>query len=89
MTDMNLDEAQLDRAAGVLLAQACGDALGAHYEFHEPMSRDERARCWGGRFRPGEWTDDTEMAACIGDALLEEPIGSDATYDRIAELFLA
>ena len=32
-----LTTAQLDRAAGVLLAMACGDALGAGYEFGPPL----------------------------------------------------
>ena len=31
-----LSSAQVDRAAGVLLGMACGDALGAPYEFGPP-----------------------------------------------------
>ena len=49
-----------DRAAGVLLATAAGDALGAGYEFTYP---DDAAigMIGGGSFdwAPGEWTDDT------------------------------
>lgn len=30
----------LDRAAGVLLGQACGDALGVPYEFAPPLTGD-------------------------------------------------
>jgi len=33
-----LNTAQLDRAAGVLLGMACGDALGAGYEFGPPLA---------------------------------------------------
>ena len=35
-----LTTAQSDRAAGVLVAMACGDALGAGYEFGPPLGAD-------------------------------------------------
>ena len=35
---MKLTPAQADRAAGVLLATAAGDALGAGYEFSYPTT---------------------------------------------------
>lgn len=57
-----------DRVAGVLVGCACGDALGAGYEFgHVP---DEIGMIGGGLgdFAPGEWTDDTTMAVCIAQA---------------------
>lgn len=42
---------QIHRAAGVLLAMACGDALGAGYEFGPPLSADtEVAMVGGGSF---------------------------------------
>ena len=70
MTEISLNGARRDRAAGALLAQACGDALGVPYEFKPPMPRDERAEMKGsGVFGPGEWSDDTEMALCIARAL--------------------
>ena len=50
--------AQLDRACGVLLATAAGDALGAGYEFGPPLPEDtEIAMRGGGSFRwaRGEW----------------------------------
>lgn len=37
---MLLDDAGRDRAAGVLLASAAGDALGAGYEFGPPLGED-------------------------------------------------
>lgn len=55
----------LDRAAGVMVGLACGDALGAAYEFGGPYSADMPVEMKGGGafgWEPGEWTDDTAMA---------------------------
>lgn len=56
-----------DRIAGTLLGLACGDALGAGYEFSTPAPDDEIEMRGGGLgpWAPGEWTDDTQMALCI------------------------
>ncbi len=64
---MKLTEAQLDRAAGVLLGTAAGDALGAGYEFTYPAPDVEIDMVGGGPFdwAPGEWTDDTSMAVAV------------------------
>ncbi|MET3805531.1 ADP-ribosylglycohydrolase [Nakamurella sp. UYEF19] len=61
---------QSDRAAGVLLGTAVGDALGAGYEFSYPRADQKIDMIGGGPFgfEPGEWTDDTTMA--IGVALV-------------------
>ncbi len=62
---------ELDRAAGVMLGLACGDALGAGYEFGPPMPDDAPVSMKGGgsfRWEPGEWTDDTSMAIPIARA---------------------
>jgi len=59
-----------DRAAGVLLGTAVGDALGAGYEFGQaPLGPEGPAMIGGGLgdFAPGEWTDDTTMAWCVAD----------------------
>jgi ADP-ribosylglycohydrolase/protein-tyrosine phosphatase len=67
---MNLTTAQLDRAVGVLLGTAAGDALGAAYEFGPPRGPElEVAMVGGGAFgwEPGEWTDDTSMAIAIAE----------------------
>lgn len=67
---MNLEPAQLDRARGVLLATAAGDALGAGYEFGPPLPADAPVTMKGGgtfRWAPGEWTDDTSMALAIAE----------------------
>ncbi len=64
---MKLTSAQADRAAGVLLATAAGDALGAGYEFSYPDAQTAISMTGGGAFgfEPGEWTDDTSMALAI------------------------
>jgi ADP-ribosylglycohydrolase len=65
---VNLTTAQLDRARGMLLATAAGDALGAGYEFGPPLPPDAPVMMKGGGsfdWEPGEWTDDTAMALVI------------------------
>ena len=65
-----LSSAQVDRAAGVLLGLACGDALGAGYEFQPARIHGERVDMVGGGgfgWAPGEWTDDTSMAVAIAE----------------------
>jgi ADP-ribosyl-[dinitrogen reductase] hydrolase len=55
----------LDRAAGVMVGLACGDALGAAYEFGGPYPANMPVEMKGGGafgWEPGEWTDDTAMA---------------------------
>ena len=61
-----------DRTAGLLLGLACGDALGAGYEFGPTLDESVPVHMIGGGigdFEPGEWTDDTAMALCITRAL--------------------
>jgi ADP-ribosylglycohydrolase len=60
-----------DRTAGVMWGQACGDALGAGYEFGPPLAADVEVRMIGGGgfgWAPGEWTDDTQMAVPVLEA---------------------
>ena len=67
-------EGVLDRAKGALVGLALGDALGTTLEF---SSRDARPPVTdligGGPFglAAGEWTDDTSMALCLAESLLE------------------
>lgn len=64
---MHLSAQQLDRAVGVILASAAGDALGSQYEFGPALSDDVvpdfGVGCFG--HDVGEWTDDTSMAMPI------------------------
>ena len=71
MTQTKLTAAQKDRAAGVLLGLACGDALGAGYEFGPPLPKSTPVFMKGGGgfgWVQGEWTDDTSMAVPIAQA---------------------
>jgi ADP-ribosyl-[dinitrogen reductase] hydrolase len=45
---MELRMDRTDRACGVLLGQACGDALGVPYEFATPPAADELEMMKGG-----------------------------------------
>ncbi|MGE3326372.1 MAG: ADP-ribosylglycohydrolase family protein [Acidimicrobiia bacterium] len=64
---MKLTAAQQDRACGVLIASAVGDALGAGYEGNGPAPELMPTMKGGGfgNFAPGQWTDDTDQAAAI------------------------
>jgi ADP-ribosylglycohydrolase len=88
-----MDSTTSDRSAGVLLAQACGDALGVPYEFRAPpLGEDELAEMKGGGlgpYEPGEWSDDTQMGLCIARvAARGADLSSDEALDEIAEAFL-
>jgi len=85
---LHLNAAQLDRAAGVLLGMACGDALGAPYEFGPPLGSDVPVMMSGGGsfgWAPGEWTDDTSMAVAIAEVSAEGlDLLSPQAQDRVA-----
>lgn len=71
---MKLTTAQLDRAAGVLVTTAVGDALGAGYEFGPALPATTPITMKGGgpfNFAPAEWTDDTSMAIVIATSILD------------------
>jgi ADP-ribosylglycohydrolase len=63
-----------DRARGALLGLAAGDALGTTLEFAPPGTFDPIADMVGGGpfgLQPGQWTDDTSMALCLAESLIE------------------
>jgi ADP-ribosyl-[dinitrogen reductase] hydrolase len=70
-----MDRQHNDRFRGCLLGLAVGDAVGTAVEFHPRGSfclvTDMTG---GGRFRlkPGQWTDDTSMALCLAESLIEK-----------------
>lgn len=73
---MKLNSLQKDRAAGVLVTLAAGDALGAGYEFGAPLPDGTPVSMKGGGpfgFAPAEWTDDTSMAIALAEALVDSP----------------
>ena len=65
---------QLQRFTGCLLGLATGDAVGTALEFRLPGSfKPINDMVGGGPFhlKPGQWTDDTSMALCLADSLIE------------------
>lgn len=81
-----------DRAAGVLLAQACGDALGVPYEFKSPGPTGAPKMRGGGMgpYSPAEWSDDTQMSLCIAEvAVTGVDLTSRQALDAIATRYLA
>jgi ADP-ribosylglycohydrolase len=63
-----------DRYQGCLLGLAAGDALGTTLEFKPPGGFAPITDMVGGgpfRLTPGQWTDDTSMALCLAESLLE------------------
>ncbi len=90
---MKLTSAQLDRAAGVLLGMACGDALGAGYEFGPPLPAGSAVTMRGGGgfdWAPGEWTDDTSMAVPIIRAIAEgKDLRDESVLDEIVAAWVA
>lgn len=64
-----------DRYLGALLGLACGDALGTSVEFSERGSFVPLTGIRGGgpfSLKAGYWTDDTSMALCLGESLLNK-----------------
>ena len=63
-----------ERFRGTLLGVAVGDALGTPLEFELPGSFVPITdMIGGGRFhlQPGQWTDDTSLALCLAESLIE------------------
>jgi ADP-ribosyl-[dinitrogen reductase] hydrolase len=86
---MKHTDVQRDRAVGVLLATAAGDALGAGYEFDAPMPATTAVGMIGGGlgpFQPGEWTDDTSMAIAIAEiAATGADLCAERSLDQIVQ----
>jgi len=63
-----------ERFRGALLGLAVGDAVGTTVEFKRPGSFPPVTDMVGGgpfHLAPGQWTDDTSMALCLAESLLE------------------
>ncbi|MGH3951180.1 MAG: ADP-ribosylglycohydrolase family protein [Pseudonocardiaceae bacterium] len=83
----------MDRVSGVLVGQACGDALGVPYEFASLPAAGQPAEMLGGglgNYEPGEYSDDTQMAVCIARvAATGADLTGDDALDEIADGFLS
>ena len=86
---MTLTPEQADRASGVLLAQAVGDALGVPYEFATPPPGEPEMMGGGlGDLAPGEWSDDTQVSVCIARlAATGADLTSTTALDAVAAAF--
>ena len=74
----------VDRFYGSLIGLAVGDALGAPLEFKRPGSFEPVNDMMGDgphHLEPGEWTDDTSMALCLAESLIET-----GTFDPVDQL---
>ena len=78
-----------DRYRGALLGLAAGDALGTTLEFKPPGTFEPILDMVGGgpfNLQPGQWTDDTSMALCLAESLIEsngfDPVDQLARYLR-------
>ena len=66
---------QGSRYRGCLLGLAVGDALGTSVEFSPPGTFEPLTGMVGGGpfgLAPGEWTDDTSLALCLAESLVEK-----------------
>jgi ADP-ribosyl-[dinitrogen reductase] hydrolase len=77
---------------GCLLGLATGDALGTTLEFRRPGTFKPVSDMLGGgpfELSPGQWTDDTSMALCLAESLIEregfDPIDQLRRYTRWRE----
>jgi ADP-ribosylglycohydrolase len=69
-----VSEAPRGRFLGALCGLAVGDALGTSVEFSKPGTFDPVTEMTGGGpfgLEPGQWTDDTSMALCLAESLVE------------------
>ncbi len=89
MTGNPNSELPQSRYRGCLLGLAAGDALGTTLEFMPPGSFAPITDMVGGGpfdLNPGEWTDDTSMALCLAESLIEkkgfEPLDQLERYVR-------
>lgn len=68
------DAATRDRYRGAPLGLAAGDALGTAVEFRPPGTFAPVSEITGGgpfALEAGQWTDDTSMALCLAESLIE------------------
>ena len=69
-----MEKLTTDKIIGSLIGLAIGDALGAPYEFRQPPYTISPEYIEGGAHgvSVGEWTDDTSMALCLAQSLIDK-----------------
>lgn len=79
----------IDRYRGALLGLAAGDAVGTTLEFKRPGTFTPITDMIGGgpfNLKAGQWTDDTSMALCLAESLIEcrdfDPVDQLSRYCR-------
>ena len=81
----------LDKAQGALIGLAIGDALGTTLEFssRQRAQAAEIEMVGGGPFGlpPGYWTDDTSMALCLADSLIEKGFNTNDQMNRYVQWY--
>ncbi|WEO79361.1 ADP-ribosylglycohydrolase family protein [Cryobacterium sp. SO2] len=80
---------QHDRSSGVLLGMACGDALGAGYDYAGPLPPDTPVGMRGGagtHWARGEWTDYTALSVPVAKAAAD---GLDLREESTLDLIVA
>src|SRR5690606_38352265 len=80
---------KLNAHVGALVGLAVGDALGTTLEFETPGTCTPIDDMVGGgnfKLAPGQWTDDTSMALCLAESLIEcgefDPVDQMERYVR-------
>ncbi len=66
---------RVENFRGAMLGLAVGDALGTTLEFTRPGTFQPLSDMVGGgpfNLKPGQWTDDTSMALCLAESLVEQ-----------------
>lgn len=87
---MKLTDTQINRARGMVLGAAVGDALGAGYEFAQIPENLVPEMIGGGLgdFEPGEWTDDTSLTWIVAEAAAKyKSFFSDDSLSAVARGF--
>lgn len=70
-----MDKRLLNKARGALIGLAVGDAVGTTLEFKQPGTFTPITGMQGGgpfHLAAGQWTDDTSMALCMAESLIEQ-----------------
>ena len=79
-----------NKFSGTLLGLAIGDALGAAVEFKPRGTFKKVTGMRGGgphNLEPGYWTDDTSMALCLAESLIEQSFNLELQLDKYVKWY--